>query len=370
MTVLGPIPATELGVTLAHEHCFIDASVWFVEPTEASRRVNVDRPVDMSLLSALRHRPFSTTRDNMTLNDEELIRSELENYHREGGVSVVDVTPIALGRDPKALQRLSRATGLNIVLATGIYVENAHPEWVWGMDADQIAEVFTREITEGIDGTDVRCGLIGEIGLAGIPRGGGRVKSAAMTDEEEKVLRGAARASLQTGLAVSVHLDPIEPRAAVPALTVLKEEGVDPTRIIIGHMDQVGDFDYHLAVVESGAFIEYDSLGREHYSHEWGDGFDWGHDSWRMRFAARLIAEGYGNQLLFSQDVCLKTDLVHFGGPGYGHVLRNVVPGLTALGVERRDIDTILIDNPERAFGVETDVWANAAASVEHSRVS
>ncbi len=117
-------------------------------------------------------------------------------------------------------------------------------------------------------------------------------------------------------------------------------------------MDQVHDLDYHLAVAARGVYIEYDSLGREHYTDEWGHGFHWGHDSWRVEFAKELIERGHGSQLLFSQDVCFKTDLRAYGGPGYGHVLKNIVPTLIASDVRQSDIDRILVENPARALAV------------------
>ena len=352
LTVLGPIPASALGRTITHEHCFVDLTAWFSPPVDASPS-DLDRPVEMALLADLRRRPLSTTRDNLILDDPELAITELERYRWAGGESLVDVTCYGIGRNLPALVEISRATGLNIVLGTGFYVENAHPEWVRDRTADELAEFMLGEIREGIDGTGVRCGVIGEIGLTGIPRGAGRKKVGAITPEEEKVLRAAARASLDSGLTVSVHLDPIEPRAAVPAVDILESEGLEPGRIILGHMDQVNDLDYHLAAAARGVFIEYDSLGRDHYTEEWGYDFDWGHDSWRVRFAARLVAEGHAGQLLFSQDVCLKTDLRAYGGVGYAHVLTAIMPTLRALGIGEETIEQILVDNPRRALGAD-----------------
>lgn len=350
MTVLGPIPAHALGTTLTHEHLFVDLTAWFVRHTAASRSRDVDRPVDMSMLSDLRRRPMSTTRDNIVLNDEDLTIQELEQFRRAGGNSVVDVTVWGIGRDPLALQRVSRALGINIVMGTGFYVENAHPDWVRDMSSDDLADLMVREIVAGVDDTGVKCGIIGEIGLTGIPKGGGNEKVGPMTPEEEKVLRGAARASLRTGLAVTVHTDRVEPLAGLEAIDVLEAEGVAPSRIIIDHLDQVEDVDYHLAIAARGVFLEYDSLGRDHYWEERGHDYYFGHDSWRVRFAKRLIEEGHGDQLLFSQDVCMKTDLRKFGGPGYSHVLNNIAPMLRALGVADAAIHKILVENPGRAI--------------------
>jgi phosphotriesterase-related protein len=286
----------------------------------------------------------------MVLNDEGVAIQELEHYRRAGGQSLVDTTPIGLGRDPLALQRISRATGLHIVMGTSFYVENAHPPWVADSDADELAALFVREIRDGVGDTGIKPGIIDEIGLAGIPRGWGRKKVGPMTPEEEKVVRAGARASVETGLTVGIHIDPIEPRATFPALDVLEAEGVSPDRIIVDHMDQVQDLDYHRAVAERGVYVEYDSLGREHYTEEWGYDFCWGHDSWRIQFAKDLVSRGHGEQLLFSQDVCLKTDLRKYGGVGYAHALDHVVPSLRAIGVAESAIRKILVDNPARAL--------------------
>ncbi len=350
MTVLGPIAPEQLGVTISHEHLLVDISAWFVEPDNPAARTELDRPIDMSMLSDLRRRPMSVTRDNLVLDDPDLALAELEHFASAGGNSVVEVSCYGLARDPEGLRELARASGLNIVMSTGFYVENAHPDWVADRSVDELADLMASEVTHGVENSSIRAGLIGEIGLTGIPKGAGRKKVGPMTAEEEKTLRAAGRASVQTGLTVTVHLDPFEPRAAIPALDVLAQEGVAPERIILDHMDQVHDLDYHLAAADRGVYVEYDSLGREHYTDEWGYGFHWGHDSWRVEFAKELIERGHGDQLLFSQDVCMKTDLRAYGGPGYGHVLNNIVPTLLELGVGRADIDRILIDNPARAL--------------------
>jgi phosphotriesterase-related protein len=348
MTVLGAIAPEQLGRTLFHEHCVIDLRVWFVEPTPAPETGSRDGPIEMGMLADLRRRPFSTVRDNLVLDDQPLAIEELNRYVRAGGKSVVDVTPLGLGRDPLALQRLAHATGLHIVMATGLYVENAHPDWVKEKNADELATFMIGEVRDGVAGTDVRAGIIGEIGLSGLERGSVTSKVGAITSEEEKVLRAAGRAAIETGLAVSLHIDPREPRAGLPAIDVLESEGVPAARIVVGHMDQVDDLDYHLAIAARGVGVEYDSFGREHYSEEWGYDFNWGHDSRRIQLVQELVRRGHASQLVFSQDVCMKTDLRAYGGYGYAHVLTDIVPMLRAGGVSEADINAALIENPAR----------------------
>ena len=119
------------------------------------------------------------------------------------------------------------------------------------------------------------------------------------------MLRAAGRASRATGVAVSVHLD-LRGQGAFRLIDILEDEGVEPQRMVMGHMDLVPDLEYHLAVPARGAVVEYDCFGREYYTEELG-GLSWGHDSWRVQAIATLVGEGYVDQLVLSQDVALKT---------------------------------------------------------------
>jgi phosphotriesterase-related protein len=354
MTVLGPVPARDLKVTVTHEHCLIDGRHWFQESEELSRRRDMDKPIDMSMLGELRRRQMNVTRDNLILNDEDLSIAELQHYFRAGGNSLVDATCIGMGRDPLALQRISRATGLHIVMGTGFYVEKAHPPYVKDASIDDLADIMVKDITVGVGWNEVRCGVIGEIGVTGMQKGPSRAKVGPITTDEEKVLRAAARAALRTGAAVLVHLDPIPPLGAQTAIDVMEDEHLPYDRMIIGHIDQVQDLEYSMAAARRGAFIEYDAWGREYYREEWGWNFVMGQDAWRVRYVKELVEAGFGDQLLFAQDVCFKTDLRAYGGWGYAHILNHIVPMLLDIGVPRAAVNRILNDNPARALALRT----------------
>lgn len=355
MTVLGPVPAGALGKTVVHEHCFVDLRPTFQAPDGPTRGRDLDRPVDMSMVAELQQNPFSTTRDNLVLDDEALCIEELDQLVQAGGNTVVDPTCTNMGRQPLALQRVSRATGLNIVAMTGFYVEPAHPDWVSEKTADQLAGIMISEFEDGIDGTDVRPGAIGEIGLGGRPKGSGMKKTGAFTAEEEKVLRAAGRASLQTGLVITIHTDAVPPHPALPAIDILEEEGVSPSRIVIDHLDRVDGLDFHRSVVDRGVYVEYDGIGRNRPTFGVEMSPDWGHDGWRATFVKHLIDEGHGGQLLFSHDVCAKCDLHKYGGTGYAHMFGGLLPMLREGGVSDAAIHDILVTNPARAFGIEYD---------------
>src|SRR4051795_2862132 len=138
-TVLGPIAPGQLGVTLMHEHLLLDATPWFREPEPGSRRGLAHRSVSIEMLGWLRNDPF-LCRDNCELLDEEVATEEVRHFRLAGGDSVIDPTCRGIGRDPLALQRMARATGLHIVMGAGYYLEPAHPKHVRAMSVSDIAE--------------------------------------------------------------------------------------------------------------------------------------------------------------------------------------------------------------------------------------
>ena len=193
-TVLGPIDADELGVTLHHEHFLVSTAVRFRAPEEASQRARALQPVSLDNLGWIRYHPQSNL-DNLQFLDEELAVEEALRFKRAGGVSVVDMTNIGIGRDPLALARISRATGLNVIMGAGYYTEATIPqETRIGLTEDKMVDTIVRDITEGVGKTGIRSGIIGEIGTEW-----------PMSDFERMSLRAAARAQQETGAPINVH---------------------------------------------------------------------------------------------------------------------------------------------------------------------
>lgn len=345
MTVTGPIDPSALGITLMHEHIFMDIRANFVEAEEASVSVYRNEPVSIELIPLLRQRPFSVSLDNAILGDERMMADEVGYFKAEGGTGIVDVTPIGVGRDPMALQRLSRVTGVSIVMGGGLYLEGMHPSWVADTTVEDIADLFVTEATVGVADTGVRTGIIGELGTSG-----------PITAAEEKVLHAAGQASVRTGVALSLHLDP-RSDGAFRAFEILKAEGVSPDRIVMGHLDMRHDRDYYRAVAELGVYLQFDCFGREGYTKEWGNRA-FGHDSWRVESVAELVEAGYANRIVMAHDIALKMDLRKFGGIGYGHLLSTVVPMIRRSGVSEDAITTMLVDNPRDILSVD---WADDA---------
>lgn len=349
LTVLGPISPDELGVTMMHEHVVVDLTCNFRTPEEVGLRSLRHRPVTADMQALLRRRPFSSTLDNVILDEEDVAIEELEIYRRAGGRAIVDCTSLGIGRDPKTLYRVAQATGLNIVMGGGCYVEAAHLDWVQNLTIGELAKRFALDTLVGVDDTGIRSGIIGEIGTSGISKGSTQ-RDGDVTKAEEKVLRAAGRAAVRTGVAVSVHVDS-QGHGAFRVLDILEDEGLPPERIILGHMDLVPELDYHREVARRGAYVQYDCLGREYYSE--ATNRPWGNDEWRIASIATLIAEGFGAQLLLSQDIALKMDLVRYGGIGYAYLIRELLPMFVASGVSQDDLVQMLVRNPQRVLSIE-----------------
>jgi phosphotriesterase-related protein len=309
MTVTGPVPASSLGLTLVHEHIFLDL-----------------------------------TRDvagrNSLLNDPELAYRELALYKEAGGVTLVDQTTGGLrGHDHDitptkhaiAIREMARRTGLQIVLGAGWYREPYYERRLWRMRTDQIAEELARDVTDGIDGTDVRAGLLGEIGS----------HFTWISPVEERVFRAVARAHRRTGVSIATHA--LNSPVGLDQLDILEHEGVDPRRVIIGHAHSYPVHEYHLALVRRGAFVSFDRLGfRQPYEHE------------RMVQGIRdLVAAGHVGHIVLSQDVCWRTDYVAYGGRGYAFVPTGFREELRDLGIGDEPFERMTVDNPRRALSGE-----------------
>ena len=191
-TVLGPIPVEAMGVTLMHEHVLLDASSWWKRPCCGSEIAVAERPLDISMIGDLRMNPF-LNRDNCGLLDVKAAIEELNHFVEYGGKTIVDPTNLGIGRDPSALQRISRRTGLNIVMGAGFYLEPSHPAYVKEMSVESIAEAIAQDCGLSEDEPEVCAGIIGEIGV-----------SKDFTPAEEKVLQGRG-ARVQAQRRSSLH---------------------------------------------------------------------------------------------------------------------------------------------------------------------
>jgi phosphotriesterase-related protein len=305
VTLRGPIPAGQLGVTLMHEHIFINLLREF--------------------------------RGDGLLNDAPLAARELRRFRDAGGATVVDVTNASLGRHPRVLQAISEEVGIHIVLGAGLYRHQYFDAaWVDRTSTDAMAEWIVRDLTVGIADSGIRAGIIGEIAC-----------DEWITAQEERVFRAAARAHKQTGVTITTHAArwPI----GLAQLDLLAEEGVDLRRVIVGHCDTVNAaqwtsptqvMEYHEALARRGAYVQFDTIrrGSEHDTEV------------RLAYTRNLIQKGHAHQILLSHDVCLRSHLRAYGGGGYDFLLTDFLPRLRSSGVSAETITAITVDNPRRAL--------------------
>jgi phosphotriesterase-related protein len=341
MTVLGERNEGDLGTISPHEHVFIDVWPAINRRSVPAPRYEVTRSallaskVQMRLLGELKI-DCTVIQDNLVLSDEELAVEELLEFKKYGGTTIVDLTNASMGRDVVALQRISRLTGLHIITSTGYYIQASHPDAVESTSEAQLAGTMIAELTAGIGSTRVRAGVIGEIGVTdGVQR------------NEAKVLRAAAAAQKETGAPIFVHTWPFG-QDGLPALSVVAKAGGDPSRVVICHVDGHIDVDYTRRLLDQGAYVEFEHFGKEYKEIRGSEIHIVDDDVRRLKGVQQLIGmdKAYVKKILFSTDRCLKSELLRYGGLGYAHILKTIVPWMRILGFSEDLTTTIIVENP------------------------
>lgn len=313
-TVRGPISPEQFGVCLPHEHVWCDQNL-------------APRPELFGLTRS--------TASYMKLSHVDHMVDELSAYRTAGGSSIVEVTCDGWGRDLEMLARLSEASGVHIVATAGFYIEPCMPSFVADWTVERLADHLVREIDEGVGDTGRRCGVLKSA-----------VHRARVEGLELKGLLAVASAQRRTGVAITSHTTGGR-RGEVPGgtvgvhqLEILKAEGVDPSRFIVGHVDERPDIDVLSALAEEGCYIQFDVIGKEH----------WLLDQTRAELIRALIERGYLSSLLMSHDRNRDHEMRYGGGTGYVHLFDDFLPRLSALGVPPAAVRQMMIANPARAF--------------------
>lgn len=338
-TVLGDIPPEELGITLCHEHLLIDLKRIFREPEDPMQREMSYQPVRMENLGWVRTN-YAKSWDNLGLYEERVTADELMLFKMEGGTSLVEVTPVDIGRNPEGLARISAATGVNVVMGCGYYIDDTHPDELRQRPEDQICGELVADVNEGVTPGGVKAGIIGEIGC-----------SWPLTDNERKVLRAAARAQSETGAALTIHPGR-DPEAPHEILDVIEEAGGSVERTVMGHLDRTySDPETLSRFAARGCYLEFDMFGLESAYYPFGPA-DLPNDGRRIDYIIGLIGQGLLDKILISHDIAFKHALTRYGGLGYRHILQNVMPKMKTKGMSQDEVDTILITNPRRMLAL------------------
>ena len=311
-TVLGPLDTADLGFTLSHEHVLqSSAGIQHVYPEFIDREGTIADAV-----------------------------AAFRQARAEGVRTIVDVTTLDLGRDVRALNQVSQESGIQIICATGIWLDI--PRAFWTATPDEIAPLFIREIQDGIEGTGIKAGIIkvanGEDGV---------------TPEGEIILRAASRAHIATGAPISTHTW-APGKTGEEQIRIFEDEGVELSRVYIGHSDGTGDIDYLAGMAEKGAYIGLDGFRVAGYRPGVPDMQE------RMVTAKKLIDAGFGHRVMLGHDWSVLGDM--FGGKearnelksinpdGFLAITRRVLPRLRDMGLSEAQINDLMVDNPRRFF--------------------
>jgi phosphotriesterase-related protein len=345
-TVLGEISSEELGITLPHEHLLIDCVASWYQTSPIG-----ELPIAIDMLGPLR-RNSSICKDNLILEEKDTV-PELAKFKQAGGRSLVDVTVDGLGRNPSALKRISAQTGINIICATGWYLQSCHPAYVSRMSVDELSRIMIKDLTEEIGESDIKAGVIGELGT-----------TEPLHPDEKKVLLAAAKAQGETGVPLTIHpagydAPPNRPdnvrhkcaRKGEKYIDIIENEAIFE-KVYMSHVDGVEiDLDYHRRLLDKGINIDYDLWGLDTayyddvYPGAWGVS-----DNQRVDALLELCAQGYEKNIMLSHDIAMKMQLTKYGGFGYAHILQNVVPVLRYKGMSESQIRTMMIETPKRIF--------------------
>lgn len=332
-TVLGDVDPKDVGQVLFHEHVLFD----IVPPGSAGDR---EAEINFQNCWQIDYRSNENPANSHQI-DPDIAAQELHHLAEDGGSLIVDQSVGGLARDPEGLAQAARASGIHVVAAAGSYTSAYLSPSDMAMDIDALTHRYTVEVIDGLDGTSIRAGLIGEMGC-----------SWPIHPFERRALKAAARAACATGAALSVHPGRA-PEACSEILDITEAEGLDPNRTVLCHMDRTfPEGDGIAKLLKRGANVEWDFFGIEQ-SYYWMGEVALPTDRDRVRLIRNFADAGYGDQILVSQDICTKTRLRHWGGHGYGHILRNVAPLMRQLGLEASLINQLLRATPLRLLTLQ-----------------
>jgi phosphotriesterase-related protein len=313
-----------------HEHLLCDARMLAApaaEPLPAGERVTIES------LGFLRWNLLALE-DNLVLDDTGLAATELSDAAAFGQRAVVDLTSWGLGPRPAELPAISRAAAVHVVAGCGAYLDRPHPEWIATQSAAQLTATFLAALEAELEpGCGFRAGILGVIGTGEPLRG-----------SEERVLLGAAEAAGRSGAAIVVRIDAAA-RRGLEVLARIEAAGCPAAQVIFGNVDEYIDVPYHRELAAAGATLEW-CFGNEARLRE---GLREPSDGDRLEALLEILAEqGMAERCVLGCSVWTKTQLRAYGGMGYEHLLRWIVPELYGGGASEASVEAMLVSNPAR----------------------
>ncbi|MBS0057170.1 phosphotriesterase-related protein [Yersinia sp. Marseille-Q3913] len=288
------------GYTYAHEHLHIDLSGF---------KNNLDCRLDQ-------YQP---------------ICDEMRELVAKGVANIVEVTNRYMGRNPQFLLNLMHDSGINIIASTGYYTDSFYPPMVRESTAQQLAQTMIDEIETGIDGTELKAGVIAEIGTS----------EGVITADEAKVFHAAALTHHATGLAISTHTS--FSTMGLQQIALLKQHGVPLDRVVIGHCDLKEQPDLILQMIDMGVYVQFDTIGKNSYFP----------DERRVAMLVTLAQHGLLDRVMLSMDITRRSHLTINGGSGFSYLVDSFIPMLLAAGISQAQVEMMLRHNPNKFFATQ-----------------
>ncbi|CNE80343.1 phosphotriesterase-related protein [Yersinia bercovieri] len=288
------------GYTYAHEHLHIDLSGF---------KNNLDCRLDQ-------YQP---------------ICDEMRELVAKGVANIVEVTNRYMGRNPQFLLNLMRDSGINVIASTGYYTDSFYPPMVRESTAQQLAQTMIDEIETGIDGTELKAGVIAEIGTS----------EGVITADEAKVFHAAALTHHATGLAISTHTS--FSTMGLQQIALLKQHGVPLDRVVIGHCDLKEQPDLILQMIDMGVYVQFDTIGKNSYFP----------DERRVAMLVTLAQHGLLDRVMLSMDITRRSHLTINGGSGFSYLVDSFIPMLLAAGISQAQVEMMLRHNPNKFFATQ-----------------
>lgn len=313
-TVLGDVPAGELGVCYAHEHIVIDRSY------------------------------VTTKYPEYLLDSVQEASDELAEFYGNGGRAMIDAMPCDSGRNPVKLAEISRNSGVHIVCPTGLHLEQYYDKGHWGFTytEDQITQLFVADINDGIDSNDYNGPLVNRTEhRAGLIKVAGAKDK--LTDHQCKTFTCAARAQVETGCPILTHCE--QGAAALEQIDIFSSNGADLNHVCLSHTDRKFDFEYHREVLSTGVKLEYDSAFR------WKE--DQGNPT--LDLLVKLLPE-FPDQIMLGMDTARRSYWKHYGGsPGLSFLLTDYVPRLKEAGVTNELLHKLWVTTPAATYSFKNN---------------
>jgi phosphotriesterase family protein len=286
------------GYTLMHEHIFID-------------------------LSGIKKL------DDCRLDCKNETIEEFKKLYENGVRNITEVTNIGMGRDVNYIKEVSEKSGINVICATGFYKEPFYPEFVYEKNEKELSEIMKNDILKGIDGTDIKAGIIGEIGSS----------KDIITETELKVFKSAIIAHLETGVPITTHTS--LGTMGHEQVKLFKEYKVNTDKIVIGHVDLSGNIEYILEMLYNGVYVEFDTIGKNNYLA----------DDIRIEMLKEIEKRELIDRVFLSMDITRKSNMEYKDGIGYNYMFNVFIPKLKEAGIKENSIEKMLKINPQNFYG-------------------